>query len=89
MGEIIMAVAIPEMGAVVILAAFGVGLFWVFQFAQLMMLEDSLFRGRFDKVIWGGAFIFTAPLAPFAFLAWKAARAAERSSQSDKQSPSQ
>jgi len=58
--------------------AFALGIFWVWQFVQLMLLEDTLFPGRFDKILWAAAFILLSPLAPFAFRAWKFARTAER-----------
>jgi hypothetical protein len=54
--------------------------FWVVQFLQLMLMEDDLFPGRFDKPLWVAAFIFAPPLAPFAFLMWKYARSGQRSS---------
>jgi len=52
--------------------------FWVVQFVQLMLLEDELFAGRYDKPLWVAAFLVLAPLAPFAFLVWKGARSAGR-----------
>lgn len=52
-------------------------IFWLYQFVQLMLLEDDLFPGPYDKLVWGAAFVILAPLAPFAFLMWKGARTAE------------
>jgi hypothetical protein len=60
---------------IVCLAAFCA--FWIREFAELMLLEDRLFSGRFDKIIWAAVFVMVAPLAPFAFCVWKAARTAE------------
>jgi hypothetical protein len=51
--------------------------FWVWQFVQLMMLEDRLFPGRFDKLVWGMVFVFLCPVAPVAFLVWKNVRLGE------------
>ena len=45
--------------------------FWVYQFVQLMLLSDSDFPGKHDKVLWGAAFVLAFPVAPFAFLWWK------------------
>jgi hypothetical protein len=47
--------------------------FWVMQFVQLMVLSDSDFPGRTDKILWVAAFLLIAPAAPFAFLLWKSA----------------
>ena len=44
---------------------------WLWQFLQLMLLEDSMFPGRHDKLIWGAVFVFIWPLAPIAFMVWK------------------
>jgi hypothetical protein len=61
-----------------------VAVVWVIQFASFMVLDDKSFPGRSDKLIWGAAFIFAFPVAPFAFLVWKSALksyvAAERQS---------
>ena len=46
---------------------------WSYQFVLLMMMEDNLFPGKADKVIWGAAFLFAAPLAPFLFILWRRA----------------
>ena len=64
---------------VVIIAALVLAIFWVYQFVQLMLLEDRWFSGRYDKPLWVGVFVFIFPLAPFAFLMWKAGRRAEAS----------
>jgi hypothetical protein len=45
--------------------------FWIYQFVELMRLDDNSFSGRYDKMIWGAAFILLFPLAPIAFLYWK------------------
>ena len=64
MGEIIVAVIVSA--ACVFLAGF-----WVFQFVQLMLLSDSDFPGKHDKILWGAAFVLAFLVAPFAFLWWK------------------
>jgi hypothetical protein len=58
-----------------------VALFWVYQFVQLMLLADSDFPGRYDKILWGAAFVFAFPVTPFAFLWWKTAFRAMRQEQ--------
>jgi ABC-type bacteriocin/lantibiotic exporter with double-glycine peptidase domain len=58
--------------AVMIAAAF-VAVFWVYQFIQLMLLSDTDFPGKYDKILWVVAFIFAFCVAPFAFLSWKTA----------------
>jgi hypothetical protein len=47
--------------------------FWCYQFVLLMMMEDGLFPGSRDKLIWGGCFMLLWPAAPFAFLFWRKA----------------
>ncbi len=49
------------------------GVYWCYQFIQLMMLSDSEFPGEYDKVLWVVAFVFMFPFTPFAFQAWKTA----------------
>ena len=55
----------------------GIGLLivlvWIYQFIQLMLLSDADFPGKHDKILWAAAFVLVAPVAPFAFLWWKAA----------------
>jgi hypothetical protein len=46
---------------------------WLKQFVWLMMLDDKTFPGKYDKLIWGAAFVFLFVLAPFAFIMWKSA----------------
>jgi len=50
-----------------------VGVFWVYAFVQLMLLEPRYFSGPHDKILWVVSFIFAMPLAPFAFYFWKQA----------------
>ena len=64
-------------GLIFAVAALGLAIFWVYQFVQLMLLEDHWFPGRYDKALWVGAFVLVFPVTPFAFLMWKAARRAE------------
>ena len=60
------------MGTLAVMIAAGfVALFWVYQFVQLMLLSDSDFPGRHDKILWVAAFVFAFFVAPFAFLWWK------------------
>jgi hypothetical protein len=59
------------MDAVIIIAAFALAIFWCYQFVLLMMMEDDLFPGRGDKLIWGLCFFIVAPLAPIVFLLWR------------------
>lgn len=46
---------------------------WLYQVVFLMMMEDDLFPGQYDKLIWGAMFVFAAPLAPIAFIFWRRA----------------
>lgn len=46
---------------------------WFYQFVQLMLLSDSDFPGKHDKILWVAAFVLVFVLAPFAFLWWKSA----------------
>ncbi len=57
----------------IILLLLILALFWLWQFITLMLLEDQLFPGKYDKLIWGLAFALMAPLTPIAFLVWKSA----------------
>ncbi len=74
----------PYLLAAAVLLAY----FWVTQFVQLMLLEDALFPGRFDKALWCAAFLLFWPVTPFAFRAWKSARLAiHAAAQAAKASP--
>ena len=44
---------------------------WIYQFVFLMSLEDSIFPGTRDKILWCAAFIVLPIAAPFAFLLWR------------------
>lgn len=46
-------------------------LLWAFQFVQMMLLEDTDFPGRYDKILWLVTFITFFFIAPFLFMAWK------------------
>jgi hypothetical protein len=60
------------MGTLAVMIAAGfVALLWVYQFVQLMLLSDSDFPGRHDKILWVAAFVLAFLVAPFAFLWWK------------------
>jgi hypothetical protein len=47
---------------------------WVWQFAFLMSLEDGMFYGRHDKILWVAGFILAPLLTPWAFLLWRRVR---------------
>ena len=57
--------------ALALVLVFGVCIFWVYQFVQLMLLPEADFPGKYDKFLWTAAFIFVFLLAPFAFYGWK------------------
>lgn len=61
----------PTIFMLIMAIAFAV--FWCYQLVFLMMMEDSLFPGKQDKLIWGVLFALVAGLAPFAFLFWRKA----------------
>lgn len=60
-----------ETVVIIVTIGIGLGIFWVYQFAQLMLLSDANFPGRYDKCLWVAAFCLACVLAPFAFLLWK------------------
>ena len=66
-----------------VVVAIAIGIFWVFQFVQVMCLSDDDFPGRYDKILWVAAFIFIAWFAPFAFLYWKSTYLAMRKAESE------
>ncbi|MFQ5748362.1 MAG: hypothetical protein ACE5H3_02760 [Planctomycetota bacterium] len=49
---------------------FLLALFWSFQFAVLMRLEEERFPGQYVRFGWIAAFLLLWPIAPFAFLLW-------------------
>jgi hypothetical protein len=55
--------------------------FWCYQFAGLMLLSDSDFPGKYDKIIWVVVFLLVFPAAPFAFVLWKHAHMAVRTAE--------
>jgi hypothetical protein len=57
------------------------GVFWVYQFVQLMLLSEADFPGKYDKCLWTAAFVLAFVAAPFAFLGWKHAYRAMLSEQ--------
>ena len=61
----------------IILISVVLAVLWVYQFAQLMLLDDDLFCGRYDKPLWVTVFVLMCVLAPFAFMMWRAGRKAE------------
>jgi hypothetical protein len=74
-----LAIAFPT-GLIVAIAALVLAIFWMFQFVQLMLLEDGYFAGRYDKILWVITFLVMPLLAPFAFLMWKGAKSSNRQS---------
>jgi len=62
----LLVIIIPYVGLVIALV-------WIYQFIQLMLLSDADFPGKHDKILWVAAFVLVSPIAPFAFLWWKAA----------------
>ncbi len=44
---------------------------WIRQFVFLMSLEDSMFPGKYDKILWYVVFIVSPIITPFAFMLWK------------------
>ena len=51
---------------------------WFYQFVQLMLMKDSDFPGKYDKILWGVAFIGAFFVVPFAFICWKQAYLSSR-----------
>ncbi len=56
---------------IVLLIAFLI--FWGHEFVELMLLSDSDFPGKYDKILWVLAFLVMFFVAPFAFVFWKQA----------------
>ena len=56
-----------------------IAIIWVYQLIHLMLLADSDFPGRYDKILWVAAFVCVFLLAPFAFIYWKQAYLSLRS----------
>jgi hypothetical protein len=54
---------------------------WIYQFIQLMMLSDTDFPGKYDKILWVAAFVCVFLLAPLAFMGWKNAYLSLRAQQ--------
>lgn len=46
-------------------------LYWIREFVFLMSLENTLFPGRYDKVLWWIAFFICPLLLPPAFHLWR------------------
>ena len=61
-----------------VVVSVGLVLFWCRQFVELMLLSDSDFPGRHDKILWVAAFFLAFFLAPFVFTFWKQAYIAMR-----------
>lgn len=53
---------------------------WFWQFIQLMILSDSDFPGKNDKILWFLIFIIFPFIGPGAFIWWKKAYLYERNS---------
>jgi hypothetical protein len=64
------------------------GIFWIYQFAQLMLLGDADFPGRYDKILWGVAFFLLFAPAPVAFVLWKRALVMVRTLERQQTGPS-
>lgn len=60
-------------------------LYWIGQFVFFMSLEDSLFPGRYDKVLWAVGFFICPILVPPAFHLWRNTR--ERARRRDLPTP--
>ena len=58
---------------IVLVIGLVIAVFWLCQFVSLMLLSESDFPGRHDKILWAAAFMLVFPVAPFAFIGWKTA----------------
>ncbi len=61
--------------------------FWCRQFIDLMLMPDSDFPGKYDKILWVLAFCALFFLTPFAFVFWKQSYLVTRKPRKDSQSP--
>ena len=48
--------------------------FWISQFTALMNMRDSVFNGRYDKLIWAAVLILLNVFGAFVFWIWDRAR---------------
>ena len=53
---------------------------WIIQFVFLMGLQDEIFPGSHDKILWVVAFLVCPFLTPFAFLLWQKVKLGEKNS---------
>jgi type VI protein secretion system component VasK len=67
--------------------ALGAAIVWVSQFVQLMALGDRDFPGKYDKVLWVGAFLVANVLAAIAFHNWNRRKVSLREEKRDRDSP--
>jgi hypothetical protein len=63
--------------------AFILAIIWCYQFVELMLLSETNFPGKHDKILWALAFCALPPLAPFAFSYWMHAYLLVRNAEKD------
>ncbi len=56
--------------------------FWCYQFIELMLLSESDFPGKYDKILWAAVFFLLFFIAPIVFVGWKNAYLAMRAAES-------
>jgi drug/metabolite transporter (DMT)-like permease len=56
---------------------------WFRRFITLMLLPDDCFPGRYDKLIWGLAFIVLFFVTPITFYFWQKAYLQVKSNETD------
>ncbi len=61
---------------------------WFRRFIALMLLSDDCFPGRYDKLIWGLAFVFLFFVAPITFYYWQRTYLELRKEESGNKTPS-
>jgi hypothetical protein len=55
---------------VALMVIIAIAIIWCYQFIELMLLSETDFPGKHDKILWALAFLALPPLTPFAFRFW-------------------
>lgn len=67
-----------EYMSILIIALLITAFVWIWQFVFLMSIEDGIFPGQHDKILWVAAFLVIPVLSPFAFMLWRGVKMNQR-----------